>query len=217
MVETQGAKVWRRPSHSEERERSCYKCGGRFPHDHQGCLAAGYKRKVCLRYGHYKDFCNQPSRGKGNSRFIGTQRGGWRGERDQRGGYRGYRGDHARANHVIDEEKEQRYNDAAQEDDRMQLLQAVTDNDLYVFAASDLSKFKKGRISVLIDNKVPVKFLPDTGASVDIIDRSTYEILMQSNTYPLFETKTRVFAYGAEEPLKLRVYLISMPRDCITE
>ena len=69
-----------------------------------------------------------------------------------------YRGDHARANHVIDEEKEQRYNNAAQEDDRMQLLQAVTDSDLYVFAASDLSKFKKGRISVLIDNKVLVKF-----------------------------------------------------------
>ena len=37
-------------------------------------------------------------------------------ERYQRGGYRG---DRARASHVIDEEKEQRYNDAAQEDDRM--------------------------------------------------------------------------------------------------
>ena len=57
---------------------------------------------------------------------------------------------------MIDEEKEQRYNDAGQEDDSMQLLQAVTDSDLYVFAASDLSKFKKGIISVLVDNKVPV-------------------------------------------------------------
>ena len=38
---------------------------------------------------------------------------------------------------MIDEEKEQRYNDAGQEDDSMQLLQAVTDSDLYVFAASD--------------------------------------------------------------------------------
>ena len=51
-----------------------------------------------------------------------------------------------------------------------------------------------------------MKFLPDTGASVNIIDRSTYEILMQSNTYPLIDTKTRVFAYGVEEPLKLRGY-----------
>ena len=50
-------------------------------------------------------------------------------ERDQRGGYRGYRGDHARANHVIDEEKEHRYKDPAKEDNRMQLLQAVTDSD----------------------------------------------------------------------------------------
>ena len=37
-------------------------------------------------------------------------------ERYQRGGYRG---DRTRASHVIDEEKEQRYNAAAQEDDRM--------------------------------------------------------------------------------------------------
>ena len=57
-----------------------------------------------------------------------------------------YRGDHARANHVIDEEKEQRYNNAAQEDDRMQLLQAVTDSDLYVFVASDLSSSRRAEL-----------------------------------------------------------------------
>ena len=73
---SRGAKVWRSLSHSEERMRSCYKCGGRFPYDHQGCPAAGDKCEVCLRYGHYKNFCNQQSRGKGNSKFIGTQRGG---------------------------------------------------------------------------------------------------------------------------------------------
>ena len=72
-------------SHSEESEQSCYKCGGRFLHDNQGCPAAGYKCEVCLRYGHYNDFCDKQSRGKVNSKFIGTQRGGWRGERDQHG------------------------------------------------------------------------------------------------------------------------------------
>ena len=39
---SRGAKVWRSPSYPEERERSCYKCGGKFPHDHQGCPAAEY-------------------------------------------------------------------------------------------------------------------------------------------------------------------------------
>ena len=90
----------------------------------------------------------------------------------------------------------------------MQLLQAVTDSDLYVFAASDLSKFKMGRISVLIDNKVPVKFLPDTGASVNIIDRSTYEILMQSNTYPLLRPK-HVFLYN-----RVAVILDNLCAEC---
>ena len=104
------------------------------------------------------------------------------------------------------DDEDQEYDNVAI-DEGVQSLQAATDNnDLYVFAASNLSKFDVGRLDILIDNKVSVKFLPDTGASVNIIDRSTYDILCQSGSYPLFETKTRIFAYGADEPLKLRGY-----------
>ena len=92
-------------------------------------------------------------------------------------------------------------------DEQVQSLQAATNEGLYVFAASEnFCKSTKGKINVIIDNKVSVSLLPDTGASVNIIDRSTYEVLCQSGVYPLFESKTRIFAYGSDDPLRLRGY-----------
>ena len=49
--------------------------------------------------------------------------------------------------------------------------------------------------------------LPDTGASVTIIDRSSYDKLCQTGAYPLFKTDVRIFAYGSDDPLKLKGYL----------
>ena len=49
--------------------------------------------------------------------------------------------------------------------------------------------------------------LPDTGASVTIIDRSSYDKLCQIGAYPLFKTDARIFAYGSDDPLKLKGYL----------
>ena len=60
------------------------------------------------------------------------------------------------------------------------------------FEASDnFSKYVRGKVSVMVDNK-------DPGASVNIIDRSTYDILCQSGKYSLFESKTRIIAYGSD-------------------
>ena len=191
-----------RDSQSAGRGLTCYKCGGVYPHDNLGCPAAENQCETCNRRGHLKEFCNQRNRGRGNSRYVRGQRGSWG---NQRGSHRGYRTGREGVNNVTYDGEEQEYDNVAS-DEGVQSLQAATDNDLYVFAATNLSKFDKGRLNILIDNKVSVKFLPDTGASVNIIDRSTYDVLCQSGSYPLFETETRIFAYGADEPLKLRGY-----------
>ena len=168
------------------RGRSCYKCGEDFPHDGD-CPAVDHRCEICRRYGHYRGFCNFKERGRGGQR---------------RGFLSGYRGGRGRANAVHEEE-----HDEEVIDEQVQSLQAATNEDLYVFAASEnFCKSTKGKINVIIDNKVSVSFLPDTGASVNIIDRSTYEVLCQSGVYPLFESRTRIFAYGSDDPLRLRGY-----------
>ena len=197
-------------SHGRSRNLECYKCGGVYPHE-GSCPARDHQCPSCKRYGHFKEFCN------GNSGFGRGQRGGWRGSRGygsrgyngQRGGqsrgYSGQRGGRSGANNVTYEGEGQEYEQTEQQVEVAQSLQAATESDMWVFATFDASKLK-GRVNILIDNKVPVQFLPDTGASVNIIDRSTYDILCQSGSYPLFETNTRIFAYGSDEPLKLRGY-----------
>ena len=189
-------------SHGRSRNLECYKCGGVYPHE-GSCPARDHQCPSCKRYGHFKEFCN------GNSGFGRGQRGGWRGSRGygsrgyngQRGGqsrgYSGQRGGRSGANNVTYEGEGQEYEQTEQQVEVAQSLQAATESDMWVFAAFDASKLK-GRVNILIDNKVPVQFLPDTGASVNIIDRSTYDILCQSGSYPLFETNTRIFAYGSD-------------------
>ena len=51
-------------------------------------------------------------------------------------------------------------------------------------------------------NQQPVKFLVDTGATVDVVDTATYEQLCEGAT--LHKTHTKIFAYGATKPLPLK-------------
>ena len=71
---SRGAKFWRSPSHSEERERSCYKCGEYF----RMIIRVVRLQVISVKYAcvdiiRIFEFCSQQSHGKGNFRFIGTQ------------------------------------------------------------------------------------------------------------------------------------------------
>ena len=79
---------------------------------------------------------------------------------------------------------------------------------LHAEVQSDAFSMRRGpsdgdKVQVMVDN-VPLQMLPDTGASVSIIDRSSYDQLCQAGAYPLFETDARIFAYGSDDPLKLK-------------
>ena len=49
----------------------------------------------------------------------------------------------------------------------------------------------------------PIKFLRDSGASVDVIDNNTYQELSGKRKIELYNTNTKIFTYGAKEPLPL--------------
>ena len=83
-------------------------------------------------------------------------------------------------------------------------LQAEMQSDLYAFSACR-GPSDKDKVLVLVD-RVPLQMLPDTGASVTIIDRSSYDKLCQTGAYPLFKTDARIFAYGSDNPLKFKGY-----------
>ena len=182
---------------------TCFKCGEQWPH-HPGevCLAQDTTCDICGQRGHFTRYCRDNP--NGNSPFatprINPGSTSARGRGAQRRPLSGNANavnwrDGGEATGQQEEEQQEPANS----------LRGMLEEDMFVFRAQH-SNCVEGKISVLIDNKVNVKFLPDTGASVNIIDRSTYDMLCQSGRYPLFKSKSKIFAYGSDEPLKLRGY-----------
>ena len=60
----------------------------------------------------------------------------------------------------------------------------------------------KPDVIVKIDDH-PVKFLRDSGASVDIIDLNTYNEINEQKKIQLHNTATKIFTYGSKDPLSL--------------
>ena len=56
------------------------------------------------------------------------------------------------------------------------------------------------KTTLKINNK-HVQFLADTGATVDLVDSKTYELLR--NQVTLHKSNTKIYAYGATKPLPL--------------
>jgi len=71
----------------------------------------------------------------------------------------------------------------------------------YLFALTPPSDGKKALIVTLKLNDLPVKMLVDTGASIDIIDESTYEMMQKSQSVCLSRPSNRIFAYGSKTQL----------------
>ena len=76
-----------------------------------------------------------------------------------------------------------------------------TDTD-YVYAVQKQENTTNGvkKTTLKINNK-QIQFLVDTGATVDLVDSKTYELL--PNQVTLHKSNTKIYAYGATKPLPL--------------
>ena len=71
----------------------------------------------------------------------------------------------------------------------------------YLFPLTPPSDGKKTLTVTLKLNDLPVKMMVDTGASIDIIDESTYEMMQKSKSVCLSRPSNRIFAYGSQTQL----------------
>ena len=67
----------------------------------------------------------------------------------------------------------------------------------YLFALTPNSDNQKALIVAIKLNDIPIKNMVDTGASIDIIDESTYVMMQQSKPFCHSRPSTRIFAYGS--------------------
>ena len=70
----------------------------------------------------------------------------------------------------------------------------------YIFNISSTNNITD--ISVKVEEN-PVNFLRDTGASVNVIDRNTYNIINEKSNIKLHPTKTKIYPYGQKTNIEL--------------
>ena len=73
-----------------------------------------------------------------------------------------------------------------------------SDEEEYLFSLN-----KSTDITIKID-EMPVEFLRDSGASINIIDDNTFNKLKRSININLLPTTTKIYAYNSHEPLQLK-------------
>ena len=81
-----------------------------------------------------------------------------------------------------------------------------SDDDEFVFTVEGTTTTspKKQPIAKIAIAGVPVRILVDSGALVNMLDPAAYEAILTKKQIPLAPTKTRIHAFGAPKPLRLR-------------
>ena len=160
-------------------KNSCYKCGFSFPHKGKPCPAKQAICSNCGVKGHFAKMCRKPKGSpKKHHSWMPSQAQTPRKPHDKT---------ESRTTHKAHQISNSPGNESSSSDDE------------YTYA---LGKERTSTHKIFLRlNDSNVKFLIDTGATVDVIDNPTYQSL--KTKVKLEPTKTKIFVYGSSTPLKL--------------
>ena len=180
----------------KQQDQTCYKCGGKYPHKSE-CPASGKECRKCRKIGHFAKVCKS----KTSERSPRTPRRGHRDSRSENFGVNNLENirDEAtpppeRANTSTTKSLNSDYSDS--------------DSSENCFTMSSKAKKIQNQTPVvnLQLNGVRIPFLVDTGATVNILSHHDFDSISanQKREIPLRKTKTSVYAFGSQEPVKLQ-------------
>ena len=160
---------------------SCYTCGLSFPHKGKPCPAKQAICSNCGMRGHFAKLCRKPKSAPPKPHHSWTPR-----HNQKHANFHAKKGFRKIQNaRQISNSPE---NDSSSSDDE------------YAYAL-DKKRTHSTHKTFLRLNDSNVKFLIDTGATVDVIDNPTFQSLQKKvNLEP---TNTKIFVYGSSTPLKL--------------
>ena len=166
--------------------RTCYRCGGEFPHSTK-CVALGKTCNSCGKPDHLARVCRS------------RQRMG-RNQRD---------GTYTRPLNVVDETADEESKPISVVEKAKEEPKAREENEEHfeqLFATSSIKTEGKVqqqdfKTKVFIEN-TPIEVLIDTGASINVLNESTFRKInnRMNNTLKLKSTKTKLVTYGNDSP-----------------
>ena len=160
-------------------EKHCFNCGFEYPHTNGPCPARSATCSACGIKGHYSRVCRKEQ----NKRPRANQQ-------------RNNRNNEVKAPAT----PKKQHAKAVQEDATEDSNHSSSSDDDYAYNVRGESG--KSLVTTVRVNGHEVKFLIDTGATVDIIDNDTYNAL--EDTVCLKKSGTKIFAYGSNRPLQLK-------------
>ena len=158
--------------------KSCYRCGGPYPHpDSYSCPAINKQCNTCHKTGHFASVC------RGSKNFYRPQ--------NQNPVRKTFTRDHRPLNQIEAESYEEEYNTAP-------LFTVSSEN----FLQAPVLTINKFNVSVNIE-KVPVKILIDSGSAINILNLSTFNAINRQSDKKLVirETDTQIMTYASTAPL----------------
>ena len=168
-------------------EKNCYYCGFKYPHDNQPCPAKSAICNHCGIKGHFAKVCRTRGKSfasKGNLEKLQTQ---------------GFTSPDKRRQSRWDENKQRKQQAKAVGISQSEPNTESSEEEDYVYTVSQETR-EKTHATVKINGQ-DVLFLVDTGATVDIIDSTTYAKLKTKSS--LRKSSTKIYAYGFHTPLSL--------------
>ena len=166
-------KTQSRSSHSAKSSSVCRQCGFTWPHKGSTCPAKGKTCKKCGKPNHFAKMClTKPVEPQTGTKTL-------RQTKQQSSNVR----------HIYAESKENEQTDSSS-----------TEEGVFTIG-NDTCKMNVPVANIEV-NAVTVQMMIDTGASTDIIDESTYQLIKKASPVQLEPDSCQIFAYGSKSQLE---------------
>jgi len=168
--------------------RQCRNCGGGFPHPggRTSCPAWGKQCRSCSKANHFARQCRSATEQQRNFRSTPRQ------PPPTTSTPRHSASRHRQIRHIHEGQDHVEFRDVD--------VDNSTADDEYAFTVDNTNNQKQPSALLKI-NGTRMRFLIDTGVSVNIIDESTYSKL--TDRPALKKAHTKIYAYGSKAPLKV--------------
>lgn len=156
------------------KSQQCRNCGLSWPHFESPCPAKGQTCRKCKKANHYAQVCRSSAQMPNQPfRKLGVER------------------------QYDNKHKPQKIQQVAPEDISSK---SSSSEDEHLYTCQESTTFKMPSTKVKINN-AHFKMVIDTGASINIIDQTTFALINKTKPISLQRTHTKLFAYGSTQQL----------------
>ena len=192
-----------RTSHFE-RDKTCFRCGGVYPHL-KSCPAEGKECIKCHKFGHFARCCKSSEgwkrQGHRSVNKVATSDSSNSSDNNEDSMYLFTLFDYNKSEKPVCYSTENVITNS--HDLKVNTESLVTDNSV----TAPVNSLNKFHAEVNVEGKTAVRFLIDTGSSLNILNKKTFQKINKNcnQNLKLRKTSTRVITYGQNKPAPLKI------------